>query len=290
MDDTLYGGIEAGGTKFVCVVSDARGHVQDDIQIPTLSPNETMRQVIDFFRKYPQLEAIGLGSFGPIDLNMESETYGSIRNTPKLEWVDYDIASQLKTLGVKVFVDTDVNCAAVGEQHFGVGKGLDSFLYLTVGTGIGGSYVNQNQILKGMAHSEIGHMYVPKVSGDENFEGVCAYHHSCLEGLASGPALQKRWGMEPTLLGNEHQAWDMEAHYLGLAICNLIMILMPERIIIGGGVMNHKGLVSAIQEYVVQLLGDYIAVDVMNDYIVLPQLGELSAAIGAIHGATQATI
>ena len=200
MNNALYGGIEAGGTKFICVVGNSAGEVQEHVQIPTTTPEETMSQVVDFFQNYPNIQAIGIGSFGPVDLNQSSETYGSILNTPKQGWVNYNLLQPLRSITTHLMLDTDVGCAALGESWHGAGKDLENLIYLTVGTGIGGSCLVNRRILRGVTHSEIGHMYVPYVAGDEAFAGVCPYHGNCFEGLASGPAIQKRWDTEPQLL------------------------------------------------------------------------------------------
>jgi len=291
MNNQLYGGIEAGGTKFICVVGTHSGEIQEQTQIPTTSPEETILRIAEFFKKHPAVTTIGVGSFGPIDLNSASPTYGHILHTPKRAWVNYDLFASLRHISPNLVLDTDVNCAAIGEQEHGAGKGLTDFIYITVGTGIGGSCVVGNTILKGAAHSELGHMFVPWTGDEQKFTGVCLYHGNCLEGLASGPAIQKRWQTEPESLTDDHPAWDLEAKYLAYAIANLIMVVMPQRIILGGGVMHHQGLLERIQKQVPLLLAEYIAIDELTrsaaDYIVGPKLGELSAAVGALHLASQ---
>jgi fructokinase len=290
MDSALYGGIEAGGTKFICVVGTNSGKVQDKIQIPTTSPDETMQRVAEFFKNYPTIAALGVGSFGPIDLDPSSETYGCILQTPKQPWINYNLLAPLRNLCPRIALDTDVNCSAIGEQEYGAGKGQANFIYLTIGTGIGGSCVVDNKILKGATHSELGHMFVP-LNPEDQFAGSCPYHGNCFEGLASGPSIQKRWGSKPATLAKEHQAWDLESKYIAYALVNIITIVVPQRIILGGGVMNHEGLLERIQKQVPELLGQYIHIDALrqtpNDYICLPQLGEMSAAVGAIHMASQ---
>jgi fructokinase len=286
MKNTLYGGIEAGGTKFICAIGNDAGEIFEHIQIPTTSPEETIAQVAEFFRNHPDIKSIGVGSFGPIDLNTKSNTYGRLLNTPKEAWARFNLLASLKVLNVNISLETDVNCSAIGEYTYGAGKDLESVVYLTVGTGIGGSCIVGEKILKGVSHSEMGHMYVPRVIGDENFEGVCPYHMNCFEGLASGPSLQKRWETDPQNIPSNHIAWDIEAQYLAFGLSNLVTILMPNRIIIGGGVMNHQGLIESIQKNLVDKLSGYVSIDEItnsiNDYIVLPQLGDLSPVVGAI--------
>jgi fructokinase len=249
-----------------------------------------MSRVTEFFSNHSNISAIGVGSFGPIDLNPASQTYGHILHTPKQAWVNYDLLTPLKVISENLVLDTDVNCSAIGEHQYGAGKGLANFIYMTIGTGIGGSCVVGHSVVKGAAHSELGHMFVPYGANDEKFAGVCPYHGNCLEGLASGPAIEKRWGMKPELLPDDHQAWDLEARYIADGVANVIMVVMPQRIILGGGVMHNKGLLERIQKQVPALLGEYTAIDELthSDYIVLPQLGGLSAARGALHMASQA--
>lgn len=283
---TLYGGIEAGGTKFICTIGTANGTVHESVHIPTGSPERTMAHVIDFFQKRPAVQAIGLASFGPIDLHPTSPTYGYLLQTPKKHWNHFDIVSPLKALNVPIAVDTDVNCAAIGEHRFGAAKGLDSYLYLTIGTGIGGAYIVNNNLLRGINHLEIGHMFVPLVKGDD-FPGVCLYHGRCLEGLASGPAMQGRWGVAAEQLPPSHKAWNMETEYLSFGVANLVTILLPKRIILGGGVMHNQGLIDRLRPRVVELLANYLPIDEVihsvENYIVLPQLDELNSAIGAMY-------
>lgn len=291
MQNSYYGGIEAGGSKFLCVIGDGRGGVQQELRIPTTTPAETIPKVLDFFRLYPELRAVGIASFGPIDLHTDSKTYGQLLKTPKAGWSNTDIYGALKGLNIDVALSTDVGCAAIGEHAFGAGRGLDSILYMTIGTGIGGAYLVHNQPLMGAMHSEIGHMRVPLQPGDEDFPGVCFYHGNCFEGLACGPAMTKRWGSKPAELPSGHPGWDMEAHYLAAGIVNSVLSVMPKRVIVGGGVMHRPELLVLTRKYFLELITGYIDVssfmDNGSDYIVAPGCGEHSAVLGALQIAAE---
>lgn len=277
----LVGGIEAGGTKFVCAVSDASGEIVEKTSFPTEGPVETLQRVQHFFQKY-KVEAVGLGCFGPVDLNEKSTTYGSILHTPKTKWRHYDILSRLKAdLNVPVYIDTDVNAAALGEYHYGAGRDVDSCMYITVGTGIGAGYVHNGQTYIGKSHPEMGHLLVPQHK-DDTFAGVCPYHGNCLEGLASGPAIEQRYGKKGIDLAEDLHVWELEAYYLAQAIMNYFLVLSPDRIILGGGVMKQEQLYSMIREKVTNMLNGYLETGDMKKFIVEPQLQDEQGVRGAI--------
>ncbi|EKN64148.1 ROK family protein [Neobacillus bataviensis LMG 21833] len=277
----MLGAIEAGGTKFVCAVGDAKGTIQERIQIPTTVPEETMPRVVEFFKKY-DVEAIGIGSFGPIDVNQESPTYGSITSTPKQGWRDYPFVQTLKELfGVPIGFNTDVNAAALGEASLGAAKGLDSCLYITVGTGIGAGAFVQGKLLQGLSHPEMGHILVRR-HPDDKYEGKCPYHHDCLEGLAAGPAIEARWGEKGMHLVNRPEVWDMEGFYLAQALMHYILILSPKRIILGGGVMHQPQVFTAIYHYLPKLIHGYVTLPELSSYIVGPGLGDDAGVVGAL--------
>ena len=213
----LYGGIEAGGTKFVCAIGSGPDDVRAIARFPTRSPNETLSEAVAFFRAQPALPAaIGIGSFGPVDPRPDSPTYGFITDTPKIGWANTDVAGTVRrALSVPVEFDTDVNAAALGEHRWGAAQDVGTMLYLTVGTGIGGGALIHGRRLHGLMHPEMGHVFLPRAAGDD-IEGICPFHGNCLEGLAAGPALQARWGRAATELETNHPAWSMEAYYLGL--------------------------------------------------------------------------
>ena len=277
----MLGAIEAGGTKFVCAVGDEKGTIVERIQIPTTVPEETMPQVIAFFEKY-DVEAIGIGSFGPIDVNVESPTYGYITSTPKSGWKDYPFVQTMKEeFGVPIGFNTDVNAAALGEASFGAAKGLDSCLYITVGTGIGAGAIVQGQLLQGWSHPEMGHIILRRHPND-GFEGKCPYHGDCLEGLAAGPAIESRWGEKGVNLVDRPEVWDLEGYYLAQALMQYILILSPKKIILGGGVSHQEAVFAAIYKYLPELLNDYVSLPELSDYIVRPGLGDDAGITGAL--------
>ena len=288
----LYGGVEAGGTKFVCVVADEKTNIVSEEIISTSTPQETLSEVIDFFKKHEQIEkshltAIGVGSFGPLDLHPLSDTYGSITSTPKPGWADTPILNILKTaLEIPIAIDTDVNTALLGEKEWGVGTNIDNLVYITIGTGIGGGAFTHGQPIHGLLHTEMGHMRIPHNIEEDPYPGCCPFHNDCWEGLASGPAIAERWGISADLLPPDHPAWGLEAHYIALGITNLICALSPQRIVLGGGVMKQLQLFPLIRNEVINILNGYIqmpAITTLNDqYIVPPKLGDRSGVLGAI--------
>jgi len=284
----LYGGIEAGGTKFVCAVGTGPDDVRALTRFPTRTPEETLAEALAFFQAQPELPvALGIGSFGPVDPNPASPTYGFITSTPKPGWAHTDVAGALReALGVPVTFDTDVNAAALGEHRWGAAQDVDTFLYVTVGTGIGGGGMVAGQRLHGLLHPEMGHIFIPRTP-DDTAEGICPYHGACLEGLATGPALAARWGRPATELPAAHPAWDLEARYLALAVVNYILVLSPQRIILGGGVMHQTHLFPRIRRQVQYLLNGYlqrreILEDAIDRYLVPPALGDRAGVLGSL--------
>jgi fructokinase len=289
--EPLYGGIEAGGTKFVCAIAANPDDIRREIRFPTTTPDLTLKQVIDFFtdyqNEYGKLKAVGIASFGPLDLNPTSPQYGYIKTSPKSEWINIDIVGSIeKALDVPSGFDTDVNGAALGEWRWGAAQGLDTFLYLTVGTGIGGGGMVNGELMHGMLHPEMGHIRIPHDWDADPFEGVCPYHGDCLEGLANGPAIEERWGIRGESLPDDHPAWRLESEYLAHALMNYICILSPQRIILGGGVMEQRHLFSMVRMRVQELLNGYIKTDQIDNsienYIVKPVLGVRAGVMGAI--------
>ena len=282
----MHGGIEAGGTKFVCALGTGPDDVRAVTQFPTTRPDETLQKAIAFFEEQPaRPEALGIGSFGPVDLHLSSPTYGHITNTPKPHWQDTDVAGPLgRALGVPVAFETDVNAAALGEGRWGAAQDVRSFVYLTVGTGVGGGVMIEGRLLHGLVHPELGHVRVPRAPKDD-FAGTCPFHGDCLEGLASGPALEARWGQPATDLPDDHPAWELEAYYLAAALAGFVCTLSPERIVMGGGVMQRRHLFPAIRERLRALLGSYVdapPLRQMNAYVVPPGLGGRSGVLGAL--------
>ncbi len=289
--NALVGGIEAGGTKFVCALGTGPEDIRDEIRYPTTTPDETISRAVEYFRdaqrRYGQLAAIGIASFGPVDPNPASPAFGYITSTPKPGWRDTEFAGVLRReLGLPVGFDTDVNVAALGEATWGAAHGLDTFLYLTIGTGIGGGGLMGGQLMHGLIHPEMGHIRVPHDWTADPFAGGCPFHGDCLEGLASGPAIERRWGRPATELDPDHPAWNLESQYLALALVNFICTLSPQRIIVGGGVMDQPQLFPRIRIKVQELLADYIRAEAIvagiDNYIVPPGLGNRSGVLGAV--------
>jgi fructokinase len=286
----IYGGIEAGGTKFVCVIGTGPGNIVARTQIPTTTPEETIGKAIVFFQKEMQKNppaAIGVASFGPLDLDKKSPAYGCITGTPKSGWANTNLVKKIhEALGIPVTLDTDVNGAALGEQKWGAARGLDDFIYITVGTGIGGGGMINGKLMHGLVHPEMGHILIPHDTRRDPFPGSCPYHKDCLEGLASGAALAERWGRPPEELPPEHPAWTLEAEYLADGLVNFICTLSPRRIITGGGIMKAPGLLPALRQKVIALLNSYVNSSAItrniDSYIVPPALGDMAGALGAI--------
>lgn len=288
----LYAGIEAGGTKFICVV--ATGPLDppvDEVRVPTTTPGETLAGVIDFFGGH-DLRALGIASFGPVDLRPESPTYGYITDTPKKGWRQTDLARLLgRTFAVPTGFDTDVNGAALAENRYGAAKGLRSAVYMTVGTGIGGGAVIDGRPVHGLMHPEMGHLPVPRHPRD-TYRGCCIYHGDCLEGMASGPAIEGRWNKPPGTLPPDHEAWELEAYYLARAICAIVYTVSPQRIVCGGGVMNQEQLFPLIRREATSMLHGYIRSESIthriDGFIVKPGLGDRSGVVGALELAKRA--
>lgn len=279
----MLGAIEAGGTKFVCAVGTAEGEVIERASFPTTTPEETMGLVISFFNKYKeQLIAIGVGTFGPADVNPSSPTYGMITSTPKLAWKNYAILKTLKeNFDIPMGFNTDVNIAALGEQILGAAKGSNSTLYITVGTGIGAGAVVGGGLLQGYSHPEMGHILVRR-HPDDNYSGKCPYHGDCLEGLAAGPAIEERWGKKGIELVGQPEVWDLEGYYLAQALMQYILILSPEKIILGGGVSKQQQVFDSIYKYLPELVAGYVELPELSGYILPPGLGDNAGITGAL--------
>ncbi len=291
----LHGAIEAGGTKFVCLVAHDPSTVLHRQTVATSSPDETLPRLVSVFSpfvKAGQIRSLGLGSFGPVDLDPRSPTYGSITSTPKPGWQNINITARLRAeLSIPVVVDTDVNAAALGESRWGAGRGLRSLLYLTIGTGIGGGLILGGRPLHGLTHPEMGHIHVPHDRHTDPFPGSCPFHGDCLEGLASGPALERRLGIRADSLPDDHPFWNAEADYLAAALTTYILVLSPSRIVLGGGIMRRKFLFAEIRNRIPARLNGYVRraelLDHLDEYIVPPQLGEDSGVFGALALAQQ---
>jgi fructokinase len=287
---SAYGAIEAGGTKWVCAIGTGPDDIRSETRFPTTTASETLGRAVAFFQAFQRtgsLQAIGIGSFGPVDLDPGSPTYGSITSTPKPGWANTDVVGILAlALGVSVAFDTDVNAAALGEYHWGAVRDCANVVYLTVGTGVGGGVLIEGRPLHGLIHPEMGHMRLPHDWRRDPFPGACPYHGDCLEGLASGPALAQRWGQPAEALSPNHPAWALQAHYLALALANLICTVSPQRIVVGGGVMAQAQLFAHVRSEVQQLLNGYVQTSAILEhidrYIVPPALGARAGILGGI--------
>jgi fructokinase len=284
----LWGAVEAGGTKFVCAVGTGPDDIRDEERFPTTTPAETLARAIAYFRqaesRHGKVAAFGIGSFGPVDLDPESPTWGSITATPKPQWSDTPVAGVLaREFGVPVGFDTDVNGAVLAEHRWGAGRGLDDLVYVTVGTGIGAGVLSGGRLVHGLVHPEAGHFMVPR-RADDPFEGNCPFHRGCFEGMAAGPALEGRWGVKGSELGPEHPAWELEAHYLALGLQVFLTVTSPSRIILGGGVMDQRQLFPLIRRKLVELNNGYIRHPRLaaDDYVVPPGLGNQAGLLGAM--------
>ena len=280
----LYGGLEAGGTKMICAIGNENGEILERAVFPTLSPQETMPKMLEFFKE-KDIKSLGIACFGPIDLNKESGTYGYITSTPKELWRNFDIVGEFKrNLNVPIGFDTDVNGSLLGEINWGCAQGKTDALYITIGTGIGGGVMSNGKLLHGMLHPELGHikMVVPK---EDSYNGKCPYHGECFEGLASGPAIEERWGKKAVDLAGEESVWELESYYIAQALSTYILVLSPQIIILGGGVMHQKQLFPLIRKKTLEQLGGYIKTKELEDidnYIVPASLNDDQGIMGAV--------
>jgi fructokinase len=292
----LYGGLEAGGTKFVCAVGSGPDDLHDEVRFPTTSPAETLAQAADYFRsRHAQapLAGIGISCFGPVEPNPGAEHFGYITTTPKPGWHMTDVVGALRAaVDVPIGFDSDVNGAALGEYRWGAAQGLDTFVYITVGTGLGGGGMAGGRLLHGLMHPEMGHMLLRRDPAVDPYPGYCVFHGDCWEGLVCGPAIEARWGRSARELAPDHPAWDLEAHYLALGVLNIILVLSPQRIMLGGGVMEQAQLFPLMRRKVQELLNGYIQkreiLEQIDSYLVPPGLGGRAGVLGAIALAEQA--
>src|SRR5690606_978352 len=282
----MLAAIEAGGTKFVCTIGDQNYHIVEKIEIPTTTPAETMENVRDFFSQF-EIESMAIGTFGPADINRQSPTYGSITTTPKEHWQHYNILGYLKEhFQIPIVFDTDVNIAALGEAKFGASKEVKNSIYMTVGTGIGVGAIVNGEMLQGLSHPEMGHIIV-KRHPDDDFVGSCPFHQDCLEGMAAGPAIEKRWNKKAYLLEKDDFVWELEGYYIAQALMSIILTLSPEKVVLGGGVMKQRQLLPIIHQYVQEFNRNYLSFPQLEDdiaeYIVTPGIEGLSAIKGALY-------
>ena len=278
------GALEAGGTKMVCAVGDENGQILERASIVTENPDKTMPEILEFFRQYT-LDAIGIGTFGPVDLDRTSPTYGYITSTPKISWRNFNLLGSMKReFAVPIGLDTDVNASAIGEASYGITRGLDSSIYITVGTGIGVGVILDGKAVHGMQHPEAGHILLVR-HPEDNYTGRCPYHPNCLEGLASGPAIEERFGVKAAELPGDSLAWEIESFYFAQALVDFTLVYSPKRIVLGGGVMHQKQLFPKIREKYREMLNHYVDtpyVKDLNNYIVPYSLDDNQGIMGCI--------
>jgi fructokinase len=284
---SVYGGIETGGSKWECAIGRGPDDLRAAVTIPTTTPEETIGRAVAFFEGEGPVAAIGIGSFGPVDPDPSSSTWGHVTSTPKPGWAYTDVGQEIRRrLSVPVGFDTDVNAAALGEHRWGAAQGLDTFCYITVGTGIGGGGMANGRLLHGLVHPEFGHMRIPHDREQDPFSGICPYHGDCWEGLASGRAIEARWRRSAAELAGDERVWTLQAHYLALGLVSVICVLSPERIVIGGGVLSEASLLPLVRHAVTELMNDYLEKSAFGEdiaaYITSPGLGSRSGVLGAI--------
>lgn len=293
MAEILVGGIEAGGTHCKCVIGTPQGDIIDSASFGTGKPEDTIAQVAGFFQQSShRIAALGIAHFGPVDIDRRSPRFGHILKAPKQGWSDIDIVGRYRSmLQVPVAFQSDVNAAAIGEAALGAGRGLDNFVYVTVGTGIGGGVMINGRLLHDARHPEIGHMLIGRDHQADPYGGCCPFHGDCLEGLASGSALKGRWGVAGEQLAPDHQAWALQAHYLATLCVNLVNCYVPEKIIFGGGVMQQPFLPAMILERYLALMQGYmqhISAAAGADFIVASPLQGHAATRGSLLMAAEA--
>lgn len=265
----LYGSLEAGGTKFICAVGDETFNIVEKIQFPTATPDETVQQVIGFFKKFDNLVSLAVGSFGPVDIDVHSKTYGYVLDTPKPNWSNVDLIGPIKqALNIPVYFTTDVNSSAYGEVISR--QNVKHLVYYTIGTGIGGGAFTNGHFIGGLGHTEMGHTLMRKHADDNDFDGVCPFHKGCLEGLACGPSLEARTGIRGEHIPLDSDVWDKQAYYIAQAVVQATLLFRPEVVVLGGGVMGQTHMLQLVREHFKALFNNYIPLPPIEDYIVLP--------------------
>lgn len=284
----ILGALEAGGTKMVCAIGDENGNIFEQIKIPTTTPNETMEKIVDYF-KDKNIVALGVAAFGPVEVHKDATNYGKILETTKEAWKYFDLVGSLRPLGVPINLETDVGGSLIGEAWLGAGKDVRSLLYLTVGTGVGAGIMVDGNVIHGMLHPEAGHVLLERRQGDTS-KSACAYHDNCVEGLASGSAIKLRYGIAAGELLDREEVWDLEAEYIAKALVNYIMVVSPERIILGGGVMHVEKLFPLIREKVKKYVNNYLITKPLEDmdtYICPAGLGDDQGIVGCLKLASE---
>jgi fructokinase len=294
----LFGAVEAGGTKFVCAIGDETGKILIEQRFPTTDPQATLGRMIDCLKRESAqlgpLAAIGVGSFGPVELRRDRANYGHILKTPKPLWTDADVLGSIAgEFSCPIAFDTDVNAAALAEHQWGAGRDVDDLVYVTIGTGIGGGALVGGKLVHGLLHPEMGHIHPRRHAADAVFAGHCPFHGDCLVGLACGPAIIARSGRSLDLLGADHPQWDIEADYIGQLCAQLVLTISPRRIVLGGGVMNQARLFPLIRLRLQHWLGGYVDREELqagiDSFVVPPGLGGQAGVLGALALAVSVT-
>lgn len=283
----LYGGVETGGSWCVCALGRGPEEILAEEQFPTTEPEATLSRIVDFFRRHPKPKAIGIGSFGPVDLDRDSPTWGYVTTTPKPGWRYVSVASAIQDrLRIPVRFETDVAAAAVGEHRWGAGRGAAALCYLTVGTGIGAGLLFDGRPWHGLVHPEVGHIRIPHDRDEDQFPGSCPAHGDCWEGLAAGTAIAQRWQIAPDRIPGDHPAWTLEAEYLALGILSIVLVASPQRVIVGGGVVECRPLLELVRPRLGELMAGYLDTPLLGEridsYLVSPQCGDRAGVLGAI--------
>lgn len=277
------GALEAGGTKMVCAIGNENGEIFEQQSFPTETPEITLPKLVGYFKER-DIEALGIGCFGPIDVHKDSPTYGYITTTPKIAWQNCDMVGAFRELNVPIGFDTDVNGSVLGEYTWGIGRGLHSCIYITIGTGVGVGIIADGKLLHGMLHAEGGHVLLTK-HPDDTYKGRCPFHPNCFEGLCAGPAVEERWGKKGTELADQTEVWEMEAFYIAQALVDYAMVLSPQRIILGGGIMHQTQLLPLIREEFKKQLNGYLKtkeIEDLDQYIVVQSLDDKQGIMGAL--------
>ncbi len=279
----MIAAIELGGTKTVVAIGESDGTLTEEHRYPTTEPAETLRQAIEWLSERGTPELIGIAAFGPVQINRKAGNWGEMLPTPKPQWTGFSISSPLLDSfpKVKITLETDVNAACLAEARIGAAEGLDNVVYITIGTGIGAGVLCDGRLLHGALHPEFGHVLLPRKQGDD-FVGTCPFHGDCLEGMACGPAIERRWGKPAHELPPDHPAWDTEAWYLAHGIQALLAIAPPDRVVIGGGVSQAEGLHEKTEKLLVELTAGYFPAVKQSPYVVPPKLGQLAGIKGAL--------
>ena len=278
----LLGSIESGGTKFVCAIGNENYQIKDQITFPTTTPAETLQKTVDYFKQFA-VDAIGIASFGPIEVRKTAPNYGYITDTPKKGWANTDFVGRLtKTIKVPVFFTTDVNGSAYGEYVMAqlANEDVDSLVYYTIGTGVGGGAIINGKLVGSLGHPEMGHVKVKRHPDDMNFAGVCPFHQDCLEGLVSGPTFEARLNKPGKEVPLSNPVWDIMSYYVAQAALQATLILRPDKIVFGGGVTSEQFLEKVRRDFKV-LLNDYVHVPSLEQYITMPEIiNNGSATVG----------